>query len=1536
MRGDFSTARFDPLDNFNGVLYQQGRVMNDADLTEAGLIALSWQDRAGRDVIGAGVAAVPAGEPDAFRVVSAAVSGGQVHLKVGPGHCWADGLLAFLPPSPTAPSAPLDRIATYFGPPIQDPPAAVATIDDGVRDAVILEVSREEVNGFQRPERLLEPALGGPDTAERIHTRLAFRLYRLAAGEDCRSIAGKLRDDPAGRGRLTVTLEPVTTSGTPECPVVASGGYTGFEHNLYRIEIAETDGGPVRFKWSQWNGGLVGTGAFDAAVTPKRVTILGNRTAIVKSGLSEFYLEAVQWDAGLGRWRATYGAMCTLNNDGDLELAATSVLGTLPATTDPVFFRLWNGLREITEFTATTPPATLRDGIRLVFDGPATASYRPGDYWTFALRAGEIANPDVLIDAGLPRGVVYHRVPLAEIHWTGRRDTTISGTIDDCRTRFRPLTNQKVCCTFLIGDGVSSFGDFNALEEGLAHLPPGGGELCLLPGLHRANVVVASRRDVVIHGCGHRTRVYPRAAGAGAPIVTVRDSVGVQVYDLDLVQLGGTCVVVEDSREVTVRDTRMLGRVNAIRVSGSADVTIARNRLHLLDTVQGLATVSLEADDALIERNTLVIVPAGRRPPGGDGGDGGGGNPADPCADPADFYGNPILALGYLAFVWQLVHVDVPQDPYRALGGIHLRAGCERVRVLENVIRGGAGNGVLLGGAIDPATDTPAVVEGPSTGPAGRAPSGAPRVLVTPPGAFTGVVHDTTGQPLAGVDVTLEDGDTDTDRSNAQGLVQMTVDPGTYALSAGPPWQIVEVVQSVDAAGRPLYAVTVAQRGPYVPERAFLHEITIQENEIVSMGLSGIGFGTHPRQSGAGIVAGGAAPVTDLKSYLMAYVDTLIGLLSPRDLIRTSDLVRDLEIRGNRIHHCLRNPFGDELQKEALRVGRGGISLGLVDSAVIAGNHVNDNGPRATDPVCGIFVGYGNDVEIADNVLAGNGAITADYEANKREGLRGGIYVRFAGALTRAYSTSSGRKPAVRVHDNRVDQPAGRALTVTAFGPVSCADNHLNAEHTGRFGFWDQAVGGVLILNLGGIHRVLARALRLGSPQFVVGNAIVDLPAAEATLPGGETLFANNDVRVGAVNRSFMGQLAATFDDLGHDGNQASVFRPDALLAGAVLAGTTLRATDSRFREDVRHTLSLLTVGAQMNLTAHNQGDHCIVALPMPAPGGAPLPTIDAPNQELDRSFCAEFKSDTAVFEYFRKTLPSLVGQSGASFDVAPLMTAADAQALLQDGAGRSYLAVRQGAVQQYVLYQAEADRLGKKYGATDSKVLSLQGQAESAALAATQLGAAADAVRVSTPAAPEGGVVLDGRVTDDKAKPRAGLTVELVRADGTRLEALGRTDASGYYAAVLDRARTAALARERAAFIRVTDAAGAEVFRSTETVAVQPDAPVRTRITVPASGIPRAVFSGGTVIFTTAGGTRRPPDDEPPPAGPAPATPPPPGPTAGPAPAPAPAPTPTAGPAPGQPPRPTPETRPRPESTEAPKPPRPGRSPSRGRGGDG
>src|SRR5438270_11811354 len=107
MKGDFSRIRDERNQNFAGVLHQQGRVLLDADWNAQTAITTGWEDTAGRDINGAGVAAVPADQGPAFKIVSATHAAGDqfVPLAVNPGRAWADGLLATQFGEPDADSA---------------------------------------------------------------------------------------------------------------------------------------------------------------------------------------------------------------------------------------------------------------------------------------------------------------------------------------------------------------------------------------------------------------------------------------------------------------------------------------------------------------------------------------------------------------------------------------------------------------------------------------------------------------------------------------------------------------------------------------------------------------------------------------------------------------------------------------------------------------------------------------------------------------------------------------------------------------------------------------------------------------------------------------------------------------------------------------------------------------------------------------------------------------------------------------------------------------------------------------------------------------------------------------------------------------------------------------------------------------------------------------------------------------------------------------------------------------------------------------
>jgi Family of unknown function (DUF6519) len=666
MKGDFSKWQFDKTDNFNGVLHQQGKVLLDSDWNAQTTIETDWQETAGQDVIGTGVAAVPADAVDSFKVSSAIGIGNQATLTLLPGHAWVDGLLTYLKADASKTTA--SRLATYLEPPIQPIPS---NPNVGDRDAVILEVWREAIHGFQIPNTLIEPALGGPDTTERIHTAVAFRLFRLAAGETCDSIRGKLQAD---KGKLTVSLQPPKVIAK-DCPVVEGGGYTGFEHHLYRIEIAQTTSGDPMFKWSQFNGGLVGRGTFDPVA--RRVSITANLVAIATSGLGEFYLEAIEYDRDRGHWKVTYGASVTLNNDNELELPTTPIFGAIPAT--PVFFRLWNGIAKLSDFPVGANPHELRDGIRLEFEAGVT--HIPGDYWTFPVRAGEIGNPEMLINAEPPHGIHYHRVPIAVLQWNTPPSVD---PIEDCRQPFQPLTRLSHCCTYRVGDGVQSHGDFTSIQTAIEHLPASGGQICVLPGVYRENIQIHSKRNITIQGCGDRSRILSKPAIEDAPAAPVIEILASQTIVIESLAITaddtgiGVLIDTISSNNVPTRATANRPRIpheitlaklhieaatqSAIVVHMGEFITIHNCRIAMKDVASSAPGIYFAADDGLIETNIIqVLAQRGRT---------------------------------------NLEFSAPPTHVIAGLGGLQIGGSSDRVRILNNLIQGGMGNGISLGDVV--------------------------------------------------------------------------------------------------------------------------------------------------------------------------------------------------------------------------------------------------------------------------------------------------------------------------------------------------------------------------------------------------------------------------------------------------------------------------------------------------------------------------------------------------------------------------------------------------------------------------------------------------------------------------------------------------------------------------------------------------------------------------------------------------------------------------------------------------------------------
>ena len=660
MKGDFSKWGLSPADNFSGVLHQQGRVLLDQDWNAAQQIQTLWKETAGQDVIGAGLVAVPAAAPGGLQILGASASAAGVDITLAAGRAWVDGVLVRYDGA-----GPLR--ADYLQPPLQDPPFDPTTIAVGVRDAVVLEVWDEAISAFQMPLKLLEPALGGPDTTERVKTCMALKLYRLAADQDCGGLP--LTDDFDAKGRLTVVPSPTVVVPGP-CPVPDSGGYAGFEHYLYRVEIAPPLAGQARFKWSQFNGGLVGRGEYTAIdAVSGTVAITANNQMINQSGLDDFYLEALAFDPAYGHWRTVLTADATLSA-GD-ELSLTNVDGTWPAA-GTAFFRLWNGIAPVSAFPTGLPmPNELIDGIRLSFDAPASGLYSPGDFWTFPARAAGVAfDPSVWPSNSPPQGIRYHRAALGVVEWTGAPPVVLNAAdIHDCRVPFLPLARIRGCCTVTVGDNRHTFGHFSSIQAAVDALPPSGGTVCVLAGIYDESVRISGRVDIKIHGCGPRTRIRAvnDAAGLPAPAFLIEDSHGITLEDIAIEAGPRSAVQIDNSRVVAVR----------------------RCLLQMRDLPTIWQAIYSRGDDVLIEENVIEVI-AGRNVAGA---------PAGPIAAPPPSVPPPLV--GQPGAPASPHTPPAPIEPgHMTRGGIHLAGGSDRVRVVRNIIRGGIHNGITLGSLV--------------------------------------------------------------------------------------------------------------------------------------------------------------------------------------------------------------------------------------------------------------------------------------------------------------------------------------------------------------------------------------------------------------------------------------------------------------------------------------------------------------------------------------------------------------------------------------------------------------------------------------------------------------------------------------------------------------------------------------------------------------------------------------------------------------------------------------------------------------------
>ncbi|MCW5842003.1 MAG: hypothetical protein KIT77_12210 [Caldilinea sp.] len=309
MKADFSRMTFDEQKHYSSVLYQQGRVLTDADFNEAQAIHQHRDTTTARAVIG------PAGTPKYDEIDGQPLPNGGFELAIdangdlaiGPGHYYVDGILCENEAA----------VAYSQQPSLPEPEPILASLEaaGAAVGLVYFDVFEREQTALDRPE-LREGVLGGPDTTARAEVvwqvkvlpvpsialadaAMAGLSARVDAVRDLRQMLAKaetederrsLRRDlrtavralaadaaaagiacdlsPAEWDALTAPRAPQMAVDTPPvspddgpCAAPPDADFLGPENQFYRVEVHSTGAGgsraTSRIKWSRENGSVV-------------------------------------------------------------------------------------------------------------------------------------------------------------------------------------------------------------------------------------------------------------------------------------------------------------------------------------------------------------------------------------------------------------------------------------------------------------------------------------------------------------------------------------------------------------------------------------------------------------------------------------------------------------------------------------------------------------------------------------------------------------------------------------------------------------------------------------------------------------------------------------------------------------------------------------------------------------------------------------------------------------------------------------------------------------------------------------------------------------------------------------------------------------------------------------------------------------------------------------------------------------------------------------------------------------------------------
>lgn len=460
MRNDATRLRIDAKEKrrARAVVSRQGQVLLDTDFDQQAIALLGRIETEAADVFdSAGRLVYPAGTTG-FQI---SASGNAGNFDIGAGHGYLDGWLIENPAvaklsTQPHPRNPADTVT---------PPAII-----GLKTLVRF------IDPVEDPA-LADVALGDARASGRaLVDWQIFPLSGVPAGTDCAS-ALALPDwmslAAPSAGKMSVIKQAAGPSTDP-CSLTPGGGYTRLENLLYRVEVHS---GAVRSDFPSVDGPRFAIQQLKVKFSRTNASLMARVTLVAGS---EITVEPASLDSRAWFAPGAYAEIVNVHDDVEprpalanqrlfrvatatddkivLDTAPGNVTATGIATDGKWFLRLWDafpngdGLATVSG-GPNSQVIDLGDGLSIQFHD-ANATFRRGDYWTFAARAdGSVAWPETV--PGTPDRMVPHGPETRYTVLAAVSGTAAAPIFENCSIPSFSLTDKFLF--YRGGDGQSVF-----------------------------------------------------------------------------------------------------------------------------------------------------------------------------------------------------------------------------------------------------------------------------------------------------------------------------------------------------------------------------------------------------------------------------------------------------------------------------------------------------------------------------------------------------------------------------------------------------------------------------------------------------------------------------------------------------------------------------------------------------------------------------------------------------------------------------------------------------------------------------------------------------------------------------------------------------------------------------------------------------------------------------------------------------------------------------------------------------------------------